>query len=70
MLKCFILSFLSDSLEIDVQIKNKEHCIQKMKQELNSLKKKRKECDDDFERLKKRMHSCESAMKELPNLPN
>jgi hypothetical protein len=41
-----------------------------MRQELNSLKKKRKECDGDFERLKKRMHSCESAMKELPNLAN
>lgn len=38
-----------------------------MKQELNTLKKKRKECDLDFERLRKRMHSCENAMKELPN---
>ncbi|XP_028391647.1 uncharacterized protein LOC114516386 [Dendronephthya gigantea] len=54
--------------EIDIQIKNKEHCIQKMKQELSTLKNKRKECDSDFERLKKRMHSCESAMKELPSL--
>lgn len=54
-------------IEIDVQIKKKENSIEKMKQELNTLKKKRKECDLDFERLRKRMHSCENAMKELPN---
>ena len=38
-----------------------------MKQELSTLRNKRKECDEDFGRLKKRMHSCENAMKELPS---
>lgn len=41
-----------------------------MRQDLNTLRNKRKECDEDFDRLRKRMHSCENAMKELPNSSN
>ena len=60
-----VSSFL---LEYDIQIKNKERYIEKMKGELQALQKKRKECDSDYAKIAKRIHSCENAMKALPNL--
>ena len=64
----FLIFTLFSFQEFEEQIKNKERCIDKMKEELATLRKKRKECDSDFAKLTKRIHSCENAMKALPNL--
>ncbi|EDO42782.1 predicted protein [Nematostella vectensis] len=53
--------------DIEAQISTKLKEIERMKLEVSSLKNKRKRCDDECDKLRKRLHSCASAMKEIPS---
>ena len=65
---CFIIHSLVHSfvVEIDAQISTKLKEIDRMKLEVQSLRHKRKRCDEETDRLKKRLQSCVNVMKEIP----
>lgn len=52
--------------EFDAQINTKLKEIERMKLEVSQLKLKRKRCDNEVERLHKRLLSCDNALKEIP----
>lgn len=57
---CFFLA------EFDAQINTKLKEIERMKLEVSQLKLKRKRCDNEVDRLHKRLLSCDNALKEIP----
>jgi len=75
--RCSIISRLSPFLcniwpcflflaEFDAQISTKLKEIERMKLEVSQLKLKRKRCDNEVDRLHKRLMSCDNALKEIP----
>eukprot|EP00794_Sanderia_malayensis_P005263 gene5263-5927_t len=53
--------------DLDTQIRYKRNEIEKINQEVEALYGKRSRCDDEAGQLKKRLISCEQAIKEIPN---
>eukprot|EP00795_Rhopilema_esculentum_P012183 gene12183-2801_t len=53
--------------DLDTQIRYKKHEIEKINQEVELLFGKRKKCEDDASQLRKRLNSCQNAIKEIPS---
>ena len=64
--KCNVWSCFVFLAEFDAQINTKLKEIERMKLEVSQLKLKRKRCDNEVDRLHKRLMSCDNALKEIP----
>lgn len=53
--------------DLDTQIRYKRNEIEKINQEVDQLYGKRRKCDDEVSQLRKRLSSCQNAIKEIPN---